>query len=143
MGMTTGKNQTATESSQTKDMSKRKHGPSLRIAGGFKRVSDLADKLSAAIHEIEDMIDEDKEHTSALFEVEKGKPVVEVVGPDGVLSTEAGSQSRRHWRAFTEAVDWISEQDIREIEIWAEAFDKAAKKLRSDLRRIRRNPKKY
>ena len=114
-------------------MSKRKHGPSLRIAGGFKRVSDLADKLSAAIHEIEDMIDEDKEHTSAMFEVEKGKPVVEVVGPDGVLSTEA----------FTEAVNWISEQDIHEIGIWAEAFDKAAKKLRSDFRSIRRNPKKY
>jgi len=106
----------------------KKNGPGLRIAGGFKQVSELAEKLSAAVREIDERIEEDKEHTSALFEVAKGKPVVEVVGPDGVLSTEP----------FSEAVDSIWEQDDREIEIWAGAFAKAAEKLKSVLR----HPKK-
>lgn len=118
---------------QTKDMSKRKSRPGQRIAGGFKKVSDLAEKLSEAVREVEDHIDDDKD-SIVLFEVEKGKPVVIVAGPDGKMGAEG----------FRTAVArFCNEEDIPELEIWAKAFKQASRKLETMIRRIRKDPKKY
>lgn len=116
-------------------------GPGRRLTGKFKVVSDLTSKLAGVVEEIEELIDENKESTGVLFEVEKGKPVVIAVGPDGEMSTQP----------LSELIDGIGDhgggtytpEDIREIEIWVKAFRQAAKTLSADLRSIRANPRKY
>ena len=107
--------------------------PGQRIASGFGRIADLADKLEEAVREVRDHIDDDKD-SIVIFEVEKRKPIVIVVGPDGRMGSER----------FSEAVDRLSvEEDITELEIWAKAFEQASGKLKTMIGRIRKDPEKY
>lgn len=104
----------------------------------MERLCDSLTKVSEAVEEIRETVETNQEETGVLLEVRKGKPVVLILGPNGLLNTEP----------FMDLVDGIgdhggsefSASDMREIEVWIRAFDKAAKSLRSDLNRIRKNP---